>query len=133
MMKHLMSSLPSGHCDFGARLTTPRQQAPVELFQVRIMFSGRLARLHEQITQQPRAGFTDAAVSFAFRRGVFHWIEAHLCRHLAGRRKTTQVSQRVHQTERGQQAHPRMRLQAQHARVTLSLFLQPHLHGHNTP
>ena len=81
-------------------------------FQVLIIFGRSLARLHQQITQQPRAGFTDAAVSFAFRGRVFHGIEAHVSSHLAGGRETTEIAQGVDQTKRGQQTHARMCLQA---------------------
>jgi hypothetical protein len=42
-----------------------------------------LARLHQEVTQQSRAGFTNAALSFAFRGRVFHRIEADVSRHLA--------------------------------------------------
>jgi hypothetical protein len=66
------------HCYFGARLTAPWQQSALELFQVLIVLSCGLARLHQQITQQSRSGFADAAVSFAFCGGVLHRIEAHL-------------------------------------------------------
>ena len=43
----------AGDRDFGARLTASRQQSSIKLFQVLIIFGRSLARLDQQITQQP--------------------------------------------------------------------------------
>ena len=57
----------AGDRDFGAGLTAPGQQASIKLSQVLIIFGRGLARLHQQIKQQPLAVFANAAVNFSFR------------------------------------------------------------------
>jgi len=51
----------SGHGHFGFGLITTMQQAPVELFQFRIVPRGRVPRFIKQKTQQFRSGFTNTA------------------------------------------------------------------------
>src|SRR4029079_16365215 len=98
-----------GHLRLG--FITTMKQSFVELLQLRVTASGRLAGFIEQKTQQARTLFADAAHALAVRRLSFNTVETNVSGDPAGRGKARDGFQRVTQRQGGQQANPWMRAQ----------------------